>query len=153
MAALTTGKRPIRKAERGAELIEFAFALPILLFLIAGIIDFGLLFKDYEVVTNAAREGARLGTLPGYGNADITDRVREYAGSGGLYTDPTALTITPQATTVSVGGGKPAASAIQVNVTYGHQILFLGPLAALVGGGAYGTVNLNARSTMRLEIQ
>ena len=150
MAALTTGKRPIGTAERGAELIEFAFALPILLFLIAGIIDFGLLFKDYEVVANAAREGARLGTLPGYSNADITDRVRDYASSGGL-TDAAALTVTPQATTVSVGGGTPA-SAIQVKVTYGHQTLFLGPLAALVGGGSFGIVDLKASSTMRLEI-
>ena len=150
MAALTTDKRPIRTAERGAELIEFAFALPILLFLIAGIIDFGLLFKDYEVVTNAAREGARLGTLPGYSAADVTARVQEYAGSGGLYTDAAALTVIPLSTTVNAGGTP--RSAIQVNVTYGHQILFLGPLASLVGGGAYGTVRLNASSTMRLEI-
>ena len=31
-----------------------------------GIIDFGFLFQRYEVVTNAAREGARVAILPGY---------------------------------------------------------------------------------------
>ena len=31
-----------------------------------GIIDFGFLFQHYEVVTNAAREGARVAILPGY---------------------------------------------------------------------------------------
>ena len=50
-------------SERGAELIEFAFILPLLLFVVVGIIDFGFLFRDYEILTNAAREGARLRSL------------------------------------------------------------------------------------------
>ena len=51
-------------SDRGAELIEMAIVLPILLFIFAGIIDFGFMFQRYEVLTNAAREGARMGTLP-----------------------------------------------------------------------------------------
>ena len=39
--------------------------MPLLLVLIAGIVDFALMFQAYEVVTNAAREGARLRVLPG----------------------------------------------------------------------------------------
>ncbi len=31
-----------------------------------GILDFGILFQRYEVITNAAREGARVAVLPGY---------------------------------------------------------------------------------------
>ena len=50
-------------AEDGAELIEFALALPLMLVLVTGVFDFGLAFQQYEVVTNAAREGARLGSL------------------------------------------------------------------------------------------
>jgi Flp pilus assembly protein TadG len=50
--------------ETGAELIEFAFVLPLLLLVIVGIFDFGFLFQRYEVVTNAAREGARAAVLP-----------------------------------------------------------------------------------------
>ena len=49
---------------RGAELIEFAMVLPIFLLLTAGIFDFGMMFRTYEAVTNAAREGARVGVLP-----------------------------------------------------------------------------------------
>ena len=45
-------------ARAGAELIEFAIVAPILLLLIAGIVDFGMMFRTYEAVTNAAREGA-----------------------------------------------------------------------------------------------
>ncbi len=51
--------------ERGAELVEFAFVFPTLLLVMLGIIDFGFLFQRYEVVTNAAREGARVAILPG----------------------------------------------------------------------------------------
>ena len=53
-------------AERGAALVEFALAVPLLLVVIAGIVDFGFVFQRYEVITNAAREGARLASLPGY---------------------------------------------------------------------------------------
>lgn len=46
--------------EGGAQLVEFAFALPILLLLIVGIWDFGSAFGLMEKLTNAAREGARI---------------------------------------------------------------------------------------------
>ncbi len=54
------------RREDGAELIELAIVLPILLLVVAAIIDFGFLFQRYEAVTNAAREGARIAVLPGY---------------------------------------------------------------------------------------
>ena len=66
------------KGERGAELIEFALVFPLLLLVILGIVDFGFLFQRMEVVTNAAREGARVGVLPGYLQADVQARVTQY---------------------------------------------------------------------------
>jgi Flp pilus assembly protein TadG len=44
---------PIRErhSERGAELIEFALILPLLIFIILGLIDFGFMFQRFEVVT------------------------------------------------------------------------------------------------------
>jgi Flp pilus assembly protein TadG len=65
-------------AEEGAELVEFALTFPLLLLVTMGIIDFGLLFQRYEVLTNASREGARISVLPGYGAADIEARVNQY---------------------------------------------------------------------------
>jgi hypothetical protein len=47
------------------ELIELALILPMLLLMFAAIVDFGLLFQRYLVVSNAAREGARIAVLPG----------------------------------------------------------------------------------------
>ena len=48
----------MEREERGAALVEFALALPLLLVVIAGIVDFGFTLQRYEVITNAAREGA-----------------------------------------------------------------------------------------------
>lgn len=51
------------RSRRGQALVEFAFVLlPVLLILVA-IIQFGLLFGANVTLTNAAREGARAGTI------------------------------------------------------------------------------------------
>src|SRR4029450_3398373 len=74
------------RSESGAELIEFALTLPLLLLLVLGIIEFGFMFQEYEVVTNAAREGARIGVLPAFTAGDATTRVNQYLVAGGLLT-------------------------------------------------------------------
>ncbi len=45
---------------RGAELVEFALVLPLILLLLVGIFDFGSFFALRQKMTNAAREGARI---------------------------------------------------------------------------------------------
>ena len=50
---------------RGQSLVETAIVLPIVLLLVMGIIDFGLLFNNYIVISNASREGARKAALGG----------------------------------------------------------------------------------------
>jgi Flp pilus assembly protein TadG len=49
--------------ERGAAAVEFAIVLPVLLAILCGTIDWGFYFYTREVVVNASREGARVGTL------------------------------------------------------------------------------------------
>jgi len=48
---------------RGQSLVEFALVLVPLLLLILGVVQFGLIFNSYVTMTNAAREGARTGTV------------------------------------------------------------------------------------------
>ncbi len=86
-AASREPRRSLWACERGAELVEFAFVFPTLLLVMLGIIDFGFLFQRYEVVTNAAREGARVAILPDYEasiDANVTARVNQYLTAGGL---------------------------------------------------------------------
>jgi Flp pilus assembly protein TadG len=136
--------------DQGAELVEFAIVLPLLLLLIAGIVDFGFLFQQYEVVTNAAREGARIAVLPEYANltADVQTRVSSYVTAGGLSGTPT--TTVDWAATLPAPGGT-TVPAVRVTVTYPHPFLFIGPVARLFGGGSWGTLMLSASTTMRLE--
>ncbi|HLE59294.1 MAG TPA: TadE family protein [Candidatus Limnocylindria bacterium] len=61
-AAVAAG-HPVAPAERGQALVEFAAVLLPVLLLIVAIIQFGLLFGANVSLTNAAREGARAGTI------------------------------------------------------------------------------------------
>ena len=47
----------------GVAVIEFAIILPLLLVIIFGIIEFGLVLFNKQVITNASREGARAGIV------------------------------------------------------------------------------------------
>jgi len=49
-------------SQEGAAMIEFAIILPLLLLFIFGIIEFSLALFNQQVITNAAREGARRGS-------------------------------------------------------------------------------------------
>lgn len=143
-------RRADRRGERGAELIEFAFALPVLLMVFAGIIDFGLLFQRYEVVTNAAREGARLASLPGYSTADVQARVNAYITNGISNSATATTTVTPVSIAVASG---PAVQARQVEVRHTSTFIIIGPIASLFkGGGTFGSITLTGRATMRVEV-
>ena len=66
-----------KSAESGAALVEFAMVLPLLLLLLFGIVEFGLLFYNKQVLTNASREGARAGIAYAT-TAKIRDTVERY---------------------------------------------------------------------------
>jgi hypothetical protein len=145
MAALTWTRRVA--AERGVEFIEFALVFPLLLAVVLGIADFGFLFRNYEVVTNAAREGARIAILPGYGSSDVQARVSQYLVAGGL-TDTPVTTVVPP-TAVDVGGV--CITLTGATVAYPHTFLFVGPIVRYLGGSNFTTRTLTATSTMRYE--
>ena len=138
----------LRKSEDGAELIEMAIVLPLLLLLIMGMVDFGFLFQRYVVLTNAAAEGARVASLPGYGAADVTARVAAYAANGGV---PGAVNTATAAVTLpgANGGSWPGT---QVTVTHVYTYQYIGPIAALFGGGVGGNVTITSRATMRNQV-
>ncbi len=50
---------------RGQSLVETAIILPIIILIVMGIIEFGLLFNNYIIIANASREGARKAALGG----------------------------------------------------------------------------------------
>ena len=133
--------------DKGAELIEFALVFPLLLLVVLGIMDFGLLFQRSETVTNAAREGARIAVLPGYAQADVQARVTQYLAASGLTSVPAVTYSAPQALTV----GGACVTITGVTVGYPHQYLFIGKIIGLFGGSGFTTTTLTATSRMRYE--
>ena len=136
--------------EDAAQLVEFALVLPMLLLVVLGIAEFGFILQRYEVVTNAAREGARMAVLPGYTNADVTARVRTYLTQGRVTNTVTNPNIAITNVTIPVGAGLPAINAKRVVVTYTYTYTFLPNIGAWFGA-TYTTIPLTAVAEMRKE--
>lgn len=49
----------LRGDRNGAAAVEFALVLPLLMTLVFGVFEFGMLWNAYQIITDAAREGAR----------------------------------------------------------------------------------------------
>jgi len=52
-----------RNDRRGTSAVEFAFIAPLFFMLVIGMIEFGRAMMVQQILTNAARQGARLATL------------------------------------------------------------------------------------------
>jgi Flp pilus assembly protein TadG len=122
--------------------VEFAIAMPIMLLLMAGIVDFGLLFQSYEVVTNAAREGARLAVLPGY-DVNSYQTARNRVAAWGTF----VTSIAP----LAVGAG--GLAGVQVTVDYTHQFMLVGPVVGLINGTFNNALTYRVDVCMRMELQ
>jgi len=151
-------------SERGQAIIELALTLPLLLLIVLGVFDFGLMFQRYEVVTNAAREGARVAVLPEYTDLHQSEvHAATYLASGGLTATPVNTAgctgaVTPGRICVSTQTSTDTIPAtpsftvdvMNVTVTYDHEHVFVGPIMGLFGG-SLGTTRLTAVSRMRKE--
>jgi Flp pilus assembly protein TadG len=139
------------RSEDGAQLVEFALVLPLLLLVVLGIAEFGFIFQRYEVITNAAREGARIAVLPGYSDADVQARVAAYVTAGKVPTTGAnpAIAVTTVAIPTTPGG--PVLSGKRVTVSYTHSYMFLNVIGSWFGA-TYATVPLIAVAEMRTEI-
>ncbi len=59
----------------GSAIVETAFVLPILMGVTFGVVEFGRALMVSNLITNAAREGARLGIVPGITSAEVEAEV------------------------------------------------------------------------------
>ena len=86
--------------------MEFAIVASLLFLVLFGTIQFGIAFNRYQGIHAAAREGARLGSLPTSSVEEIVDRVKDSISivaesnvatgcSGSLATDTACVAITP----------------------------------------------------------
>jgi Flp pilus assembly protein TadG len=135
--------------ESGTAIIEAALTLPLLLLVAVAIFEFGRAFQTWEVLTNAAREGARVAVLPDSTTAGTEARARAYLDSGALLGSSATITVT--ATTIPIGAG--TATAKLVRVDYPFQFMVLQPVASLVvhGSTTGAPITMSASAEMRNE--
>jgi Flp pilus assembly protein TadG len=131
----------------GAALIETAITIPLVLLVSVSIFEFGRAYQTWQVLTNAAREGARIAVLPDYTDAQVTSTVRTYLTSGRLSN--------PNAASIIVVRNVPfgATTASRITVNYPFNFIVLNPVARLVrSGSTVGTpLTMQSSALMRNE--
>lgn len=134
-------------------LLETAMTLPLLLLVSVAIFELGRAYQTQQIITNAAREGARMAVVPGASVTNIETRVKQYMNDGRLSNVASAtVTVTPDAT-ISMGGANVRASIVTVNLPF--QFTVLNPVARLVVPGSTlgAPITLSASAEMRNESQ
>src|SRR4051794_18662452 len=84
------------RSESGASAVEFALLLPVLMMILFGIIEFGMALYRQAILTNASREGARLGivlSVPPITTAMINAAIDTYLTSAGITPGTVSRTI------------------------------------------------------------
>ena len=96
------------RSEEAAELLEFALAVPLILVMVIGILDFSHAYNMKQKLANAAREGARLGGSELYTDINssnppsvvaIKDDVTTYLRNAGIDTSFISSAMTYNTTT------------------------------------------------------
>lgn len=75
--------RAFQETDEGQNLVEFALLLPVLIYILMGIMQFGLIFAVYVTLNNAVREGARWASIYVYDNT-LTVTANDTARNDGL---------------------------------------------------------------------
>lgn len=66
------------RTRRGASVVEMAIVLPVFMMVVMGIIEFGRGMMVGQLVTNAARYGARLAAVDGSSNASVQQDIEDF---------------------------------------------------------------------------
>ena len=129
------------RSESGASAVEFALLLPVLMMILFGIIEFGLALHRQAILTNASREGARLGivqSVPPITTAAVNTKINDYLGPAGIAPGTVARTI--------VGAGGVTGTPVTVTLTLPYTYAVLPGLTSITP-----TINLVAQTVMRHE--
>jgi len=123
-----------RRGHSGQATVEMALVLPILIWLLIGLVDIARMANAYLIIQHASREAVRLG-ITGASDTQVIER----AVAQSTTLDATRLTVT-----VTPAGTRTTGSDINVAIQYQYRVLAL--------MGIIGTdVPLATRLTARVE--
>ena len=123
-------------------MVEFAIIVPVVLLILFGILQFGIVFNDYIQVTNAAREGARVGAVSRT-SADPAGAAVTAARNSVSSLDTSQMSVVASDPTLDAQGHWAQGSDVTVTVTYPWSVHILG-LVDFSG-------TLSARTIARVE--
>jgi Flp pilus assembly protein TadG len=129
------------KKQEGSSLVEFSVLAPLFVVLLFSLVEFGMSIYSKEVITNASREGARLGVVystPRKTVSDITTTIQSYLTKSGFTGTPT-ISVT--------GAGGTSGSQLTVNVTYPYTFQVLPNFVSTLAG----SLTMNAKTIMLME--
>lgn len=123
--------------EKGQALVEFAIILPVLLLVLLGIMEFGMMINSYLTIQNASREGARLGIVGG-----TTDEIksRVAAVSPNLNAADLNVSVSPD------DGNRNSGDTLTVTVDYNYHTI-----VPFITNFINNIIVLNASTSMRIE--
>lgn len=143
------------REDAGAELVEAALVIPVLLMLLLGIVSFGRAYNVYQTITRAAREGARELVLTSsamtgsttYSASDVqTDFVEPALKNDNL--DPSLIS-NYKTTYVFLDPNDPNPDICGVQISFDYPYTLSIPFTTL----NFSTINLSTTVQMRLENQ
>ena len=127
----------------GQAIVEFALVLVLLLMLVIGVFEFGRAWNVYQVITDAARGGARMAVVadPGVSQDSVLATIRNALRRAGLNPSGASISITGWRS----GTGTPAT----VTIGFPYRFVFLRPLMGWTPQRA--AITLATAFTMRNE--
>ena len=119
--------RKIIGSQQGVAAVEFSIILPLLILITFGIIEFGVMLFNQQIITNACREGARVGVVARITRVSVNDIDQtimdgcKYLITFGTNKDPN-IDVTGYSTTAKFG------DHLTVKVQYEYSFLVLSTL-------------------------
>jgi Flp pilus assembly protein TadG len=127
--------------QKGVALVEFAIALPLLLLLLFGFIEFGVLLHNKQVITNASREGARaaINPVPILTPGEVVNVVENYCDQNLiLFGTSNPISVTPP------DENRVFPQEVTITVTWDYGFL----LPSIIGLGS--TITLSGETKMKM---
>ncbi len=124
-------------------MVEMAIMMPILAVMLFAVIEFGIAFQRWQVVSNAAREGARVAAVRtnSCAGTPVETTVLNYLAGAGLGASDVVISAPAGACTASTG------TPLTVTVRHDYTFPVLSGFVPGLGGG----IPLTGSSVMRKE--
>ncbi len=137
-------------SERGQALVELALVLPMILILLVGILEFARAWNAHQVITDAAREGARIAIVAD--QPPIDSMTKKTMVKAAISKALNNAAIDPSKATVTVNGnGDGSGAQTTVNIQLPYHFTFFGPIIKMATGTGQADIKLKTSFVMRNE--